>query len=481
MAWQESFQPTDAPKSSDGGWRSSFKEKPLTVSPAVKPVSRSSDILKSTASGLADTAMFPIDMGTYAGEFIGNKMNKAVGGEEVPYKSASEMLGIDYDPKTLAGKIIKPAVGFALPFAGALGNAAKAVPSLMASKKAISASEALASVAKDNLAKSSGKLVTEENAPLLQTAKDFKIPVFRSQVSKGAPTKLIGSMMKDVPLSGAGPRVENQIKQFHRGVLSTIGETGEAVTPEKLGSAYDRLSKNYTKLTGKYNIPVTPELDSKLLELSQNARVQLAGDPDKLSAFNKYWDLISDNMTAPAGVIKGKSYQQIRSGIGSTLRGKNGSPELGQLQNIIDEGFQSSMIPEDAKLFNDTRKQYRNMIALEKVVKSIPQGEAFSPTRLQGAVKQVFGDYAYGGDTDLERLSRLGTVLKDTFPSSGTSQRTVANEVYREIKKKGLGAIAGIIGGTPLSRYGAVPYLYQDITQSPYAINSLNNFLRTVK
>lgn len=450
------------------------------------------DVAKSAASGLAQglpDAYPPVaafDMATHAipsiknvAEYLGTKAANAVTGKDTQPQYVSQpptvgefiadKMGFDYKPKTGAGEITK--VG------------AEIVPSLgsgvyQGGKKIV-----------EKVAQSTPKLVTDVNAPLLETAKKFNIPVFRSQLSKSAPTKLAGSMMKDVPFSGAEGKIEDQVKAFNKAVLGTIGETGDSVTSQALGKTYDKLSANYDKLTGKYKVDVTPEVSAALRELNTKAEAELAGSPEKLAAFREYMGRVQGNTNVtrepflgkpPEAILSGTDYQRIRSGIGKTLVSDNTSPELGELQNIIDTAFQKSMSPEDAKLFNTTREQYRNMIALEKVVRTMPQGEMLSPARLQGAVKQVFGDYAYGGDTDLEQLSRLGTLLKDTFPSSGTSQRQLVYDAVKRVGTQGLVGAASLPSvGLPIaaSRYGLTPYLYKDITQSPQALDAMRRFL----
>lgn len=449
-----------------------------------KPPSTGMDVAKGVGSGLATDAAGlvagPLDIGLQtipavknAAEYLGTKAANAVTGKSTQPNYVSSPpsaiegivkgLGLDYEPKTTMGKVAKGATELA-PIVGGLG--------VGAAKK---------------IASSAGKLVTEDNASLLDTARKFGIPVFRSQVSDSNPTKMAGSLMKDIPFSGTEGKISGQVDAFNNAVMGTMGGKG-SVTPENLGNAYDRISSTYKDLTGKYNIKVTPELDNKLMELAENAKIQLAGNPEKLKAFNEYWNLTIDNMKS--GEIGGKSYQQIRSGIGNTLRSENTSPELGQLQNLIDDHFQANMPAEDAKRLQEARSQYRNMIAVEKVLKTGEKGHGISPAKLQGAVKQVFGDYAYGGQSDLEQLAQLGTILKDTFPQSGTAPRAAAMSLAKKIAGTvgaggaGVAAgaslpatIAGLGGGMAAGRWGLTPYLYQNIAKNPQALAAIEKFV----
>lgn len=463
MADYEGSSPIDTKSS---GYEGSA---PLSATPQPAPgkqPSTSIDVIKSLGSGLAQDVLAPFDLAAKAGSYLGNKAAGVIrpNTPDVKVKTPSEMLGVNYEPKTTAGNITQLTAEVAPILVGGGAGAVKKVG--------------------DMLEKLAGNLVTKDNASLLNTARKFGIPVFRSQVSKSQPTKMAGSLMKDIPFSGTEGKITDQVEKFNDAVMRTMGGKG-SVTPENLGKAYDRISNTYKELTGKYNIKVSQELDNKLLDLSGKAQVQLAGDPAKLKAFHDYWDLVIDNMKS--GEIDGKTYQRIRSGIGSTLRGENSSPELGELQTLIDDHFSSAMTPKDAERFQQARQQYRNMIAVEKVLKAGDKGQGISPARLQGAVRQVFGDYAYGGNSDLEELARLGTILKDTFPQSGTAPRAAAMDLAKKVAGTlGVGAagagtvglpatIGGLGGGMAAGRYVLTPYLYQDITQAPSAIEAIRN------
>lgn len=318
----------------------------------------------------------------------------------------------------------------------------------------------------------------------LQTAKDFDIPIYRSQVSDSPVVKAAASFEKDVPFSGATGKVSDQVSAFNRAVNGTIGQTGDAVTPETLKDADKQIGDIYDKMTGKYNLKVTPDFEDKLLQLNDSAK--FLGDQNKSYALQNQVDNVMSKIRNDQ--IGGSTYQGIRSQIGGLLRGQNGSPELGQLQDLLDSQFQQGMNVRDLTEFQTARSQYRNMLALEKVVANSPN-EPISPAKLQGAVKNVFGNYAYAGGSDLERLARLGNILKDTFPNSGTATRAqlydIAKHVAGPVIGMGIGgaegyhqggtagALAGAAGGLALNRMALTPFLYTKMSQNPALIQQL--------
>lgn len=330
-----------------------------------------------------------------------------------------------------------------------------------------------------------GMLSTQVTDPTkraaMQTAEDFGIPVYRSQVAMDNPlAKAVASFEKEVPGSGVQGKIDSQVGSFNQAVNKTIGQTGEAVTPENMHVADEALGKIYDNMTSKYNLPVTPEFETKLLELNDTAKS--LGDEGKEYALQSQVDNVMSRIKN--GTIDGKVYQNIRSRIGGLLRGQNGSPELGQLQDLLDTHFQGQpgMAAEDQGVLETARSQWRNMLALEKPVANSPN-TALGPANLQGAVKNVFGDYAYGGGSDLERLARLGNILKDGFPNSGTAARNQIYEGAKHILGPAIGvgvggaegyheggwggAAAGAVGGLALNRALVTPYLYSQMSLAP--------------
>lgn len=329
----------------------------------------------------------------------------------------------------------------------------------------------------------------------VKTAEDFNIPIYRSQVSDVPATRIGASFMKELPGSGAESLIDAQKGSFNNAVLGTIGQQGDAVTPEALNAADKQIGNVYDNMTSKYKMPVTQGFLQKLDNLEND--VSSIGDQTKEHALqsqintvrSKVQNALSGQPSSGQGVIDGQTYQGIRSRIGSLLRSQSGSPELGQLQSLLDDQFQGSMNSADSLIFQQARGQYRNLLALQKVVGNNPN-EAISPGKLQGAVKNVFGNYAYGGGSDLERLARLGNLLKDSYPNSGTASRNQLWDLTKHIGATGLalgaggelgreetnsnpfGVAAGALGALGLSRYGLTPFLYSKMSSNPSAAST---------
>lgn len=342
-----------------------------------------------------------------------------------------------------------------------------------------------------------GTQVTDpERATIMQTAKDFNIPVYRSQVAEatgGKPdlTSALGSFLKEIPGTGAGGKISEQTAAFNRAVNSTMGVTGDAVSPETLTAADTKIGQVYDTMKSKYNMVVDKPFLSKLTNIRQDIDDNLVDSQHAAAlkqvnnVFKKVVNNASGQKSSGTGTITGEQYQNLRSNISGIMRGQNGSPQMGQLLNTLDAQFAKGMAPGDAAQFQQARGQYRNMLAVAKVVGNAPN-EAISPAKLQGAVKNVFGNYAWSGGSDLERLARLGNVLKDNYPNSGTATRNQLWEAAKHVggpavtlgltgaggyegEKEGgtFGALAGGAASLALARYGITPYLFSKMSRDP--------------
>lgn len=489
------------------------------------------DIGKSAGTGLGQGAIGmitgPLDLGAQAGGYLAKKavgnstmgidpngiayqgLDKLFGPNgllpEAPpsaTNAAIDATGLDYQPQTMPGKFANTIAAFVPSIAtGNIGNGASLMQNAgnVAKQSALAGglSEGLGQITEGTEAEPYARLAgavipslvgkaaspqvkDQTKIPAMLSAEKFDVPVYRNQLQDKGLLKATASLQREIPGSGAAGKIDAQTAAFNRAVNKTIGETGDAVTPERLGTAYDRISKVYDDITNKYNAKIDSGFEKKFFDLLDEGSA--IGDTSKEHAFNTMAKNISDKIKN--GELAGDTYQGIRSQIGRLMRGQTSSPELGQLQNLIDDQFSKSMSLGDRMRFKTARTQYRNMLALEDVVGRNPNAP-IQPGMLQGSVKSKFGDYAYGGKSDLEELARLGNLLKDNYPNSGTAQRTA---VLKGLKTAGAiggaGAIgyagsenpeetaAGLGGALLLSRLGINPLLFQKMSTKAPAFNN---------
>lgn len=323
----------------------------------------------------------------------------------------------------------------------------------------------------------------------MEIAEESNVPVYRAQVSDSTPVRAVASWEKDIPFSGAGSKIAEQKAAFNDAAAKTIGQSGD-VTPETLAAADEQIGGTYKRIIekGNYNLPVDKDFNSQLAEIRQDAQTNLVGE--KLQAFNQQLKNIRSKIVNAStgarsngeGIISGPQYQNLRSNISGILRSNNSSPYMGRMLGLLDQKIMGKMAPEDAGAFGDARSMYRNMLVLEKVVKMDPNNP-ITPQRLAVATRNGFSDYAYGSTNQLAKLGRLGGMLRDTYPNSGTPMR---NQLFDAAKhaiapaagaavggaagyhEKGAeGVLPGVIAGAVANRMLATPFLYSKMGTTP--------------
>lgn len=489
-----------------------------------------SDVGKSAATGLAQGAIglatVPFDTGAMVGNYL---TKKAIGNNTfgidldsptgralgkfvnmLPDKmpsltgSAISAAGVDYQPQTIPGKFANTIASFAPAFSiGNIGNGASLIEnakgviknSLLSGGASESAGQltegtkyepyarVAGAVLPSLIGRAASPVITDETKiPAMNTAKEFDIPVYRNQVSDSGLTRGAASLEREIPLTGAQSKINAQTAAWNKAVLGTIGETGDAVTPEVLNKAHDRITGVFNDILSNNYMKSDSSFQKKFVDLIDKGTT--IGDTAKEHAFSTMANNIIDKMDN--GILPGETYQGIRSQIGRLMRNHTtSSPELGSLQNIVDEQFSKGLPVDLSMKLNQARGQYRNILALEGPV-TANLNSPLSPSSLHGAVKSKFGNYAYGGDQPLEKLARLGNLLKDNYPNSGTAQRSAMIGAAKRLGALGAGgavgyeaiqhpeeAIGGTVAAVLMSRFGLTPFLYQQMTTNPAVFKSI--------
>lgn len=160
------------------------------------------------------------------------------------------------------------------------------------------------------------------------------------------------------------------------------------------------------------------------------------------------------------GVIDGRTAQTIRSSLNRMQGSANPSIAFhaGQLKDTLDDAFQRSATPQDAKAMTAVRQQFGRTKDIENAVAGNPNGQ-ISPAKLMQvlAVKANRGSTVYGaGDQSLVDLARAGkAVLGDTVGNSGTAARSadvakIAGLLTHPVAT--VGTLAGALGGRFINR-----------------------------
>lgn len=240
--------------------------------------------------------------------------------------------------------------------------------------------------------------------------------------------------------------MERQGEQFTSAALRRAGENAPRATPEVIDRAFTRIGQQFDGLAARNQI--VPDQ-------------QLAGDLQ--TVVGEYTSLVPESMRAPVvmtvandivdairrGPIAGDAYQALRSRLERAARTSRADPQLSDalrgMRESLDDAMQRSIAqnnPRDLGGWQQARRQYRNMLVLEKAATGAGENAALgliSPSQLRNATVQQ-GRRAFArGQGDFAELARAGEALMKAMPQSGTAPR---------LRAQNLGAmIPAILGG----------------------------------
>lgn len=296
----------------------------------------------------------------------------------------------------------------------------------------------------------------------------------------------------------AAGMMERQGEQFTAAALKKAGITADRATPDVIDDAYTRIGREFDGLASRNAL----EPDQKMISDLQGAVQDYASLVPQTYRAPVIQNVVSDilqtvSLRGPNGTnaIQGSSYQALRSTLDRAARGTN-DPHLAralrEIKDTLDDAMERSIAknnPADAGAWRDVRRQYRNMLVLEKAATGAGENAAMgliSPSHLRNAaVNQSRRGYARGKG-DFADLARAGEALMKPLPNSGTPGRTAVRALGTSVPALlgagggasvggPLGAIAGSVAGAALPKVvGALmmskagqAYLSNQVAASP--------------
>lgn len=328
-----------------------------------------------------------------------------------------------------------------------------------------------------------------ETLALAQRAQELGIPLKASQIGNSKAAKYVDSFTGEVPFSGGRAFNEEQQAAFNRAVSRTIGEDADKITPAVFNQARARIGSEFNRLAAASDLSLTPDVTAKLNGIIQDTRSYF-GDEAGRMVTNVLNRLAAQQQN---GVIPGKAFQSIDSGLGQAIAaGGEKSVPLRNLQETLRDAVESNLSPQDAAAWSQARRQYRDLKTIESLVASdgmttgnVSWGKLLGRVTANGAGK---ASMARGDRGDLGDLAAVGQrFLKDQVPNSGTAQRMAVLDALKSVGPTlGIGALAtgsglsgsGLVSGlgnaalTGLSAIGA-SRLAQRVNQNPELVNAL--------
>lgn len=295
-----------------------------------------------------------------------------------------------------------------------------------------------------------------EEARLAAEAARRNIPLTAGQATGSRPLQIAESVMENMPLT-AGPQLaqkQTQQTAFNRAVGQTFGSAEDAITPEVMGQARQRIGQQFTDLASRNTLQADDALMTGLAQIDDNARRYLTPDVGRV-VLNRIDDVMA---RIENGTMNGRAYRNLDSELGKAARGaSNGDLRnaLGELRGTLRSAMDRSISEGDRSAWQGARQQYANLMTVAPVAAKNEAGDVSGKTLLSAA-NTANRNAKFGAPSELAELGRIGRAfVADQVPNSGTAQRQLMQSLLTGGGGAGVGAVgAAATGNDPLQGAG---------------------------
>jgi len=248
-------------------------------------------------------------------------------------------------------------------------------------------------------------------------------------------------------------------EQFTGAALQRAGIQGEPrATAPVIDAAFDRIGNKFDTVASRNSVTLDTNLGNELNSVSQEYKKLVPTSQQRPIVDGVIKD-IGDIAAANNGILAGDAYMAMRSRLDKAARGFiNSDPQASDalfgIRNALDDAMARSMTnPDDRKLLREARREYKNMIVLERAATG-PGSDAamglISPSVLRNATVAQ-NRRAYGrGQGDFADLARAGEAIMKPLPTSGTAERLQAQRGGHTGLASLIGSGVGYAAGTAL-------------------------------
>lgn len=277
-----------------------------------------------------------------------------------------------------------------------------------------------------------GSGASPEVSALATRAGELGIDIPADRLVDSKPLNALASSLNYVPFSGRAATETKMQSQLNKALSRTFGQDSDNVTGA-LRKASDDLGGKFDKVLSSNTVKLDEKFLSDLAAAEQTAIAELGADGAGIIR-KQIEEIINKGAN---GQIDGQAAYNIKKTLDRI--GKRNSPEAfyaSDLRRNLMDALNRSLSPEDAAAFATTRKQYGNMLSLEKLAQNGAEGD-ISIGRLAN-LKNI-------NNRDLQELADISAqFLKSREGNHGAMQRTL------------LGGLAGLSGvGAPALAVGA--------------------------
>ncbi len=290
-------------------------------------------------------------------------------------------------------------------------------------------------------------------ARLAEKAQAAGINLTPAQKTGSTPLKWTESVLRDLPFSSGMQQnvTDAQWKAFNKAISKTMGSRASEFSEDTMAAIKRSVGGKIGKIAERNTLDITDDLLNKLASESDSAaRFETQSTGKVVQNYIDEFLSKADN-----GRVSGTTYRKLDSALGRRVRGTTDGDlrnALGKLREVLRDGMDKSISPNDAAEWATLRNQYRNMKLVEPLAAKSVSGEIRPNLLLNAAIR---GDKtAAYRPSELKDLGKIGKQFLTEPPSSGTAQRSMYQRVLTanvpDVLKTGAAPAAGFaLGGIP--------------------------------
>lgn len=258
-----------------------------------------------------------------------------------------------------------------------------------------------------------GQAVSDSVVSLARRAKELGIEIPADRIANSKPLNALASTLNYVPLSGRAATEKTMETGLNRALSRTFGQDSENVTGA-LRKASDELGAKFDHVLTNNTVKVDNQFLTELAAHEQTANNELGAEG--ASIIKKQIDEILSK--GASGEIDGQAAYNIKKTLDRIgQRNSNEAHYASEMRKSLMGALDRSLPPEEAAAFATTRKQYGNMLALEKIAKNGAEGD-ISVARLAN-MKNI-------NNPDLQELADISAqFVRPRESQHGAMQRAV--------------------------------------------------------
>lgn len=268
--------------------------------------------------------------------------------------------------------------------------------------------------------------------------------------------------------------MEKQAGQFTSAALKRAGINADRATPDVMDDAFRSIGSEFDRLSKDTLVPLDTDLGTSIGSAWRSYEDVVPESQQAPIARNLLKDLADlarghGTLPGPGSVntpyLSGEAYQQYRSRLNRYLRSTKDTDLKLFLEDITKalddsaERYLQAAKPDLADEWRNVRRQYRNLLTIEKAATGAGENAAqgfITPQKLRQA---VVGNDSRGyvrGYNDFSDLVHAGNAMMTPLPNSGTAGRMSARNLVSVPSTIGGALIGGSSGDATLGIAGGI-------------------------